>query len=144
MLSRRDFVINSLALAAPADASPRCVANPTLGGQLCKSFINIRDAFQETYCARHEPSAIWIACVAVVFATYCHVVRQPMIAEEAYGGFDKISLDRGFLLRHLRLATGKTTTASRFALQSRLCSTPTQTTSSIRARSSRRSPMATR
>jgi hypothetical protein len=94
-LTRRHFVISSLALAGPASAAPRCVADPKLGGQLCKSFVSIKDAFQETYYARHESTAIWVACVAVVFATYGHVIQQPRIAAEAYGGFDKIPLDRG-------------------------------------------------
>jgi hypothetical protein len=99
MLTRRHFVIGSLspvALAATARAAPRCVADPKIGGQLCKSFISVTDAYQETYYARHEPEAIWIACVAVVFATYGHVIQQPRIAQEAYGGFDKIALDKGF------------------------------------------------
>ena len=95
MLTRRHFVIGSLILASPASGAPRCVADPKLGGQLCKSFISVKDAYQETYYARHEPTAIWVACVAVVFATYGHVVQQPRIAAEAYGGFDKIPLDRG-------------------------------------------------
>jgi hypothetical protein len=99
MLSRRGFLIGSLsplAFAVPAHAAPRCVADAKVGGQLCKSYISVANAYQETYYARHEPSAIWIACVAVVFATYGHVIQQPRIAEEAYGGFDKISLEQGF------------------------------------------------
>ena len=99
MLSRRHFLVGSLApltLALPAHAASRCVADAKLGGQLCKSYISVKDAYQETYYARHEPGAIWIACVAVVFATYGHVIQQPRIAEEAYGGFDNISLDQGF------------------------------------------------
>jgi hypothetical protein len=99
MLTRRHFVIASLspvAFAATARAAPRCISDPKVGGQLCKSFISVKDAYQETYYARHEPEAIWIACVAVVFATYGHVIQQPRIAEEAYGGFDKIGLDKGF------------------------------------------------
>jgi hypothetical protein len=61
MLTRRHFVIGSLTpltIAAPAFGSPRCVADPKLGSQLCKSFISIKDAYQETYYARHEPTAI--------------------------------------------------------------------------------------
>jgi hypothetical protein len=99
MFTRRHFVIGSLsplALAVPAYAAPRCVSDAKLGGELCKSFISVKDAYQETYYARHEPTAIWIACVAVVFATYGHVIQQPRIAQEAYGGFDKIPLDQGF------------------------------------------------
>jgi hypothetical protein len=96
MLSRRHFVIGSLALAAPAHAAQRCVSDAKLGGQLCKSSISIVDAYQETYYARHEPAAIWIACVAVVFAKYGHVIQQPRIAQEAYGGVEKVSLDQGY------------------------------------------------
>jgi len=99
MLSRRHFLIGSLspfALTGSARAAPRCVSDPKVGGQLCKSYISVRDAYQETYYARHEPSAIWIACVAVVFAAKGHVIQQPRIAEEAYGGFDKVSLEQGY------------------------------------------------
>ena len=99
MLSRRNLLIGSLsplALTLSARAAPRCVSDSKLGGQLCKSYISVRDAYQETYYARHEPPAIWIACVAVVFAAYGHVVQQPRIAEEAYGGFDNVSLEQGF------------------------------------------------
>src|ERR1700722_10376142 len=99
MLTRRHFVIGSLsplAFAVPAHAAPHCISDAKLGGQLCKSFISVTDAYQETYYARHEPTAIWIACVAVVFASYGHVIQQPRIAEEAYGGFDKIALEKGF------------------------------------------------
>ena len=96
MLTRRRLVIGSIVLATPALGSPRCIPDAKIGGQLCKSFISVRDAYQETYYARHEPTAIWVACVAVVFATYGHVVQQPRIAQEAYGGLEKISLDRGF------------------------------------------------
>jgi hypothetical protein len=99
MLTRRHFVIGSLsplAFAVPAHAAPHCISDAKLGGQLCKSFISVTDAYQETYYARHEPTAIWIACVAVVFASYGHVIQQPRIAEEAYGGFDNIALEKGF------------------------------------------------
>jgi hypothetical protein len=95
MLTRRFFVISSLAFAAPAAATPRCVPDAKLGGSLCKAYVSVKDAYQETYFARHEPTAIWIACVAVVFAKYGHVVQQPRIADEAYGGFGNIPLDRG-------------------------------------------------
>ncbi|MBV9221545.1 MAG: hypothetical protein JO366_05345 [Methylobacteriaceae bacterium] len=96
--TRRSFLVGAaapLALAVPAWASPRCVADPKLGAALCKAYIDVKNAFQETYHARHEPGAIWIACVAVVFAIYGHVIQQPRIAEEAYGDFDKVSLDAG-------------------------------------------------
>jgi hypothetical protein len=71
------------------------VPDPKRGGELCKAYVDVTDAFQETYHARREPGAIWVACVAVVFAQYGHVVQQLRIAEEAYGGFDGIAPDKG-------------------------------------------------
>ena len=68
MHTRRRFLIGALApalLATTARANVRCLADPKHGGELCKTFIDIKDAYQETYHARHEPGAIWIACVAV-------------------------------------------------------------------------------
>ena len=102
MHTRRHFLVGALApivLATTAQANVRCVADPKRGGELCKTFIDVRDAYQETYHARHEPAAIWIACVAVVFATYGHVIQQPRIALEAYGDVDKVALDLEFF-RH--------------------------------------------
>jgi hypothetical protein len=96
MHTRRHFLVGALApavLSTTTRANVRCVADPKLDGELCKTFINIQDAYQETYHARHEPAAIWIACVAVVFATYGHVIQQPRIAQEAYGDVDKVVLD---------------------------------------------------
>ena len=98
MHTRRHFLAGALAplvLAKSASAAPRCIADPKLGGQLCKSFVDVTNAFQETYHASHEPGALWIACVAVVFAVYGHVIQQRRIAEEAYGDFDKVSMDSG-------------------------------------------------
>ena len=98
MHTRRHFLAGALAplvLAKPASAAPRCIPDPKLGGQLCKSFVDVTNAFQETYHASHEPGALWIACVAVVFAVYGHVIQQRRIAEEAYGDFDKVSMDSG-------------------------------------------------
>jgi len=98
MSSRRAFLAGAAApllLAWPARANVRCVAAPKLGADLCKTYINVADAFQETYHASHDPGAIWIACVAVVFATYGHVVQQARIATEAYGDYGKIKLDTG-------------------------------------------------
>jgi hypothetical protein len=95
MPSRRDFLIGSVApltLAWPALAKPRCIASPKFGGELCKTYIDVTNAFQETYHASHDPGALWIACVAVVFAVYGHVVQQARIATEAYGAFDKVML----------------------------------------------------
>jgi hypothetical protein len=98
MHTRRHFLAGALAplvLAKPVAAATRCIPDPKLGGQLCKGYVNITDAFQETYHASHEPAALWIACVAVVFAVYGHVIQQRRIAEEAYGDFDKVSMDSG-------------------------------------------------
>ena len=101
MHTRRHFLAGALAplaLARPAWAATRCIPDPKLGGQLCKGYVDITDAYQETYHASHEPAALWIACVAVVFAVYGHVIQQRRIAEEAYGDFDKISMDSGLAL----------------------------------------------
>jgi hypothetical protein len=98
MHTRRHFLAGALAplvLAKPVSAATRCVPDPKLGGQLCKGFVDIRDAFQETYHASHDPGALWIACVAVVFAVYGHVIQQPRIAEEAYGDFGNVAMDSG-------------------------------------------------
>src|SRR5258707_1302784 len=95
MHTRRKFLVGALTpmvLALPARAGVKCLTDNKRGGELCKSFINVKDAYQETYHARHEPEAIWIACVAVVFATYGHVIQQPRIAEEAYGDVAKVNL----------------------------------------------------
>jgi hypothetical protein len=100
MQTRRGFLLASLApLAFPAAAhaaEPRCIADPKRGGELCKTFVDVRMGYQETFHARREPAAVWIGCVAVVFATYGHVVQQPRIAAEAYGGVDSVPLDSGF------------------------------------------------
>jgi hypothetical protein len=69
--------------------------DPKHGGQLCKSYVDVKNAFRETYHASHEPGALRIACVAVVFAAYGHVIQQPRIAEEAYGDFNKVEMDSG-------------------------------------------------
>jgi hypothetical protein len=98
MHTRRHFLAGALAplvLAKPAFAATRCIPDPKLGGQLCKGYVDITNAFQETYHASHEPGALWVACVAVVFAVYGHVIQQRRIAEEAYDDFDKVSMDSG-------------------------------------------------
>jgi hypothetical protein len=98
MHTRRHFLAGALApvvLAKPALAATRCIADPKLGGQLCKGYVDVRDAFQETYHASHDPGALWVACVAVVFAIYGHVIQQPRIAEEAYGDFGNVAMDSG-------------------------------------------------
>jgi hypothetical protein len=98
MQTRRHFLAGALAplaLATPALAAPRCIPDPKLGGQLCKGYVDVRDAFQETYHASHDPGALWVACVAVVFAVYGHVIQQPRIAQEAYGDFGNVSMDSG-------------------------------------------------
>src|SRR5271170_7937210 len=98
MHTRRHFLAGALAplaLAKSASAAPRCIADAKLGGQLCKSYVDVTNAFQETYHASHDPGALWIACVAVVFAVYGHVIQQPRIAEEAYGDFGNVAMDSG-------------------------------------------------
>jgi len=98
MPTRRHLVLGALApilLPASALAAARCVPDAKRGGELCKAYIDVTDAFQETYHARHEPAAIWVACVAVVFAKYGHVVQQKRIAEEAYGSVEEVSIDKG-------------------------------------------------
>jgi hypothetical protein len=84
-----------LLLAKPVLAATRCIPDVKRGGELCKGYVDIQDAFQETYHASRDPGALWIACVAVVFAVYGHVVQQPRIAEEAYGDYSKVSMDGG-------------------------------------------------
>jgi hypothetical protein len=96
MQTRRNFLIGALAptlFATAARGNVRCVPDPKHGGQMCKTSIDFANAYQETYHARHEPAAIWIACVAVVFATYGHVVQQMRIAQEAYGDVSNVALD---------------------------------------------------
>lgn len=97
MYTRRKFLTGALApallAATAAGAGVRCIPDPKHGGTMCKTSIDFKDAFQETYHAQHDPGAIWVACVAVVFATYGHVIQQPRIAEEAYGGVGKVDLD---------------------------------------------------
>ena len=98
MHTRRHFLVGALApliVAKPAWAATRCIPDPKHGGQLCKGYVDITDAYQETYHASHEPGALWVACVAVVFAVYGHVIQQRRIAEEAYGDFDQVSLGSG-------------------------------------------------
>jgi hypothetical protein len=96
MHTRRKFLIGALAPAlfvTAARAGVRCIPDPKHGGTMCKTSINFTDAYQETYHARHEAQNVWIACVAVVFAAYGHVIQQPRIAQEAYGDFGKVTLD---------------------------------------------------
>jgi hypothetical protein len=98
MHTRRHFLAGALAplvLAKPAWAATRCVPDPKHGGALCKGYVDITNAFQETYHASHEPGALWIACVAVVFAVYGHVIQQRRIAEEAYGDFNNVPVESG-------------------------------------------------
>src|SRR5262249_32545029 len=101
MHTRRHFLVGSLELfvpGSPSQAGARCIPDSKLGGQLCKTFIDVKDAYQETYRARRDPAAIWVACVAVVFAKYGHVIQQPRIAAEAYGGLDKVPIESGFVV----------------------------------------------
>jgi hypothetical protein len=48
----------------------RRIAAPKHGGQLCKGFVDVKDAFQQPYHASHDPGVLWIARVAVTFAVY--------------------------------------------------------------------------
>ena len=85
--TRRRFLAEALApliVATPAVAATRGIPDPKRGGQLCKGYVDIRDAFQETYHTSHDPGALWIACVAVVFAVYgssnsAGSPRRPMV-----------------------------------------------------------------
>jgi len=83
-------------LAWPARAAPICARAPMLGASLCRAYIDSMNASQETDNASHDPRAIWVACVAVVFAIYGHIVPQSRILSEAYGSLDKIPADPGF------------------------------------------------
>jgi hypothetical protein len=96
MHTRRKFLMGALAPAlfvTAARAGVRCIPDPKHGGSMCKTSIDFTDAYQETYHARHEAQNVWIACVAVVFAAYGHVIQQLRIAQEAYGDFSKVTLD---------------------------------------------------
>jgi hypothetical protein len=96
MFTRRKFLVAALApavVATAARANVRCIPDAKHGGEMCKTSVDFTNAFQETYHARHEPAAVWIACVAVVFATQGHVVQQARIAEEAYGDVSKVAFD---------------------------------------------------
>ena len=79
MHTRRKFLMGALApalFATAARAGVRCIPDPKHGGSMCKTSIDFTDAYQETYHARHEARNVWIACVAVVFAAYGHVIQQ--------------------------------------------------------------------
>jgi len=97
--SRREFLIGAAApllLAWPARSAPICALAPTLGANLCRAYIDSMNASQETDYGSRDSRAIWVACVAVVFAIYRHIVPQSRILAEAYGSLDKIPTDAGF------------------------------------------------
>jgi hypothetical protein len=101
MNSRRQFLIGAAApllLPWPARAAPSCTPDPKFGGNLCRAFIDFRNAYQETYLASHDPRIVWIACVATVFAIKGHVVQQPRILAEAYGDVGQVPVDAGFAI----------------------------------------------
>jgi hypothetical protein len=109
--TRRRFLAEALApliVATPAVAATRGIPDPKRGGQLCKGYVDIRDAFQETYHASHDPGA----CVAVVFAVCGHVIQQRRIAQEAYSDFDKVTWTVGLRCSRRSSVSGRTTTAS--------------------------------
>ncbi|MGD1039145.1 MAG: hypothetical protein ABR878_18725 [Roseiarcus sp.] len=85
-----------LLLAWPARAVPSCRQDPKLGANVCRAFIDATNSYQESFHASHDPRAIWIACVAVVFSIKGHVIQQPRILAEAYGSLDQIPIDAGF------------------------------------------------
>ena len=99
MNSRRDFLIGAAApllLAWPARAAPLCAPEKAMKGtKVCRAYIDSMKASQETDQASRDPRAIWVACVAVVFAMYDHIVPQARIMTEGYGGLDKIPVDAG-------------------------------------------------
>ena len=99
MNSRRDFLIGAAApllLAWPAQAAPLCAPEKAMKGtKVCRAYIDSMKASQETDQASRDPRAIWVACVAVVFAMYDHIVPQARIMTEGYGGLDKIPVDAG-------------------------------------------------
>jgi hypothetical protein len=101
MHSRRDLLIGAAApllLAWSARAAPNCVPAPKLKANLCRTFVDGRNAYQETDQASHDPRAIWIACVAVVFAIKGHVIQQRRVLTEAYGNLGQIPVDAGFAI----------------------------------------------
>ena len=92
--SRRDFLIGAAApllLAWPARAASFCAPVKAMkGANVCRAYLDSFKASQETDQASHDPRAIWVACVAVVFAMYDHIVPQARIMAEGYGGLDKV------------------------------------------------------
>jgi Zn ribbon nucleic-acid-binding protein len=120
MHTRRRFIAGAVApllLAKPALAATRCIPDVKRGGELCKGYVDIRDAFQETYHASRDPGALWIACVAAVFAVYGHVVQQPRIARKLMATIVRSRWTAGSRCSSRSSASGRTMIASRFALQ---------------------------
>ena len=99
MNSRRDFLIGAaapLVLACSARAAPLCAPVKSMkGANVCRAYIDSMKASQETDLGSRDPRAIWVACVAVVFALYDHIVPQARIMAEGYGSLDKIPGCRG-------------------------------------------------
>jgi hypothetical protein len=65
------------------------------GANVCRAYIDSMKASQETDLGSRDPRAIWVACVAVVFALYDHFVPQSRIMAEAYGSLDKVPVVAG-------------------------------------------------
>ncbi len=99
MNSRRGFLIAAaapLVLACSARAAPLCAPVKSLNGaNVCRAYIDSMKASQETDLGSRDPRAIWVACVAVVFALYDHIVPQSRIMAEAYGSLDKVPVVAG-------------------------------------------------
>jgi hypothetical protein len=65
------------------------------GANVCRAYLDSFKASQETDLGSRDPRAIWVACVAVVFAMYDHIVPQARIMAEAYGSLDKVPVVAG-------------------------------------------------
>ena len=99
MNSRRDFLIGTVAplvLVRSARAAKLCAPVKSMkDATVCRAYIDSTKASQETDLGNRDPRATWVACVAVVFALYNHVVSQARIIAEAYGGLDKVPVVSG-------------------------------------------------
>src|SRR5208282_2494126 len=74
---------------------PRAASRiPSAAGSFAKAMSTSGTPFRKPIM-RATIRALWVACVAVVFAVYGHVVQQPRIAQEAYGDFRNVSMDSG-------------------------------------------------
>jgi hypothetical protein len=99
MHTRRRFLAEALApliVATPAGGGlnalhPRSEAPRIALQRLCRH----KGRLSGNLSCEPRSGRLWIACVAVVFAVYGYVIKQRRIAQEAYGDFDKVTMDSG-------------------------------------------------